>query len=442
MLKAKLGLFLTLFACAVYAAELHVEPVRALSDEPVTIEVSHAEPYQLMTLEMTTRDSVGNDWRSWGVFRADEHGNVSLGLQAPLEGSYQGIDGMGLFWSMRPLSGAKSFKCAQESNLTLKLSADGKEISKQTLIRQKCSPQVKRIPIKKEGMVGMLFLPSAQYPVPAIIALSGSTGGLCENRAQLLASRGFAVLALGYFGMEGLPESLENIPLEYFKNAIDWLKSRSEIHGDRIGLYGFSRGAELALTIGSIFPDSVQAIAAALPSSVIYSGLCDHLEPAWTYQGVAVSPSAPVLAAPENGRQGYDESHPISLADNFLRGMRNEPEAFQAAAIHVERIKCPLLVISGGDDRMWPSALFAQQIEERLLAYRSGVSFTHLHYPKAGHQIGVPYLPSAGAVFCPPTGKMWFALGGSAYEDDLASRDSWHKMIAFFETYLKAGNIR
>lgn len=43
----------------------------------------------------------------------------------------------------------------------------------------------------------------------------GSTGGLAEYRAAMLASRGFTTLALAYIGYDDLPQGME-LDLEYF----------------------------------------------------------------------------------------------------------------------------------------------------------------------------------------------------------------------------------
>ncbi len=44
--------------------------------------------------------------------------------------------------------------------------------------------------------------------------------GLWEHAAALLASHGYAALALAYFGVEDVPKDLINIPLEYFGTAL------------------------------------------------------------------------------------------------------------------------------------------------------------------------------------------------------------------------------
>lgn len=56
-----------------------------------------------------------------------------------------------------------------------------------------------------------------------MIDLFGGAGGLIEFRAGLLASRGFAVLALAFFAYDDLPRALTQLDLEYFEEAAELL---------------------------------------------------------------------------------------------------------------------------------------------------------------------------------------------------------------------------
>ena len=66
-------------------------------------------------------------------------------------------------------------------------------------------------------------------PFPGIIDLFGSGGGLCEYRASLLAGHGFAVLALAYFRFEDLPDFLDDMHLEYFEEAVDFMLQHPKV---------------------------------------------------------------------------------------------------------------------------------------------------------------------------------------------------------------------
>ena len=60
----------------------------------------------------------------------------------------------------------------------------------------------------------LLFL--GPGPFPGIIDLFGTYGGIMESRAALLASRGFAALALPFFRYQDLPIRIPDVELEYF----------------------------------------------------------------------------------------------------------------------------------------------------------------------------------------------------------------------------------
>ncbi|HSX25688.1 MAG TPA: acyl-CoA thioester hydrolase/BAAT C-terminal domain-containing protein [Chlamydiales bacterium] len=295
--------------------------------------------------------------------------------------------------------------------------------------------EVMRIPVRENGLVATLFLPPSETPLPVVITLTGSGGGLSESRAQILASHGFASLALAYFREENLPPVLKEIPLEYFQTAIEWLKMRPEIDGKRIGLWGVSRGGELALLLGTVFPDDIQAIAAFVPSSVAYGAITDKDAPAWVYKGKPLLPNAPFSEQIYDSEMGQTPEKAIPLTPSFLLGME-EKAAFEAAAIPVEKIQCPILLVSGQDDQMWPSALFCQQITERLKAQGSSIFCTHLSYPRAGHSISPSLNRPKGTLEQHPIAKLWFTFGGNEKEDALAREDAWKHTLHFFRSNL------
>lgn len=66
-------------------------------------------------------------------------------------------------------------------------------------------------------------------PFPGIVDLFGAGGGLPEYRASLLAGKGFAVMALAYHNYEDLPKGIENVHLEYFEEAVNYLLSHPQV---------------------------------------------------------------------------------------------------------------------------------------------------------------------------------------------------------------------
>lgn len=54
-------------------------------------------------------------------------------------------------------------------------------------------------------------------------------GGLSEPRASLLANRGYVVLALAYYGYQDLPKKPKMLDLEYFEEAVTYLRVHPEV---------------------------------------------------------------------------------------------------------------------------------------------------------------------------------------------------------------------
>lgn len=61
---------------------------------------------------------------------------------------------------------------------------------------------------------------------------------------------------------EGLPKQFSRVPIDYIEAAA------KRLHGmgyEKVGLWGISKGAELALTAGSLLPGLVNAVIAVAP---------------------------------------------------------------------------------------------------------------------------------------------------------------------------------
>ena len=251
---------------------------------------------------------------------------------------------------------------------------------------------------------------------PAVIVLSGSDGGIPGENAvpqafiDFMVAKGYGVLALGYFGAFRLPEYLENIPLEYFKKAIDWLRPKAS----SISLIGQSRGAELALIVGTKYSASLAAIVAIAPSSRVFGGFVHPNVPAWTYQG---TPVAPFLGGCKSG-EALTEAEDLegkTLVELFNQRM-NMPNA-AACAIEVEKITCPVLLLAGDEDAIWPSKRFVEHITSRIPCKA-------IIYKQAGHGILAAY---DGPIYH-PVGKFWCRLGGTPDGNRVANEQSWQEI--------------
>jgi dienelactone hydrolase len=395
------------------APAILVQPDKALADETVSVKVVGLEAGQVVTVTASMSDDAGREWESWARFTAGEAGLVDLASQAPITGTYRGVDPMGLLWSMAPDVPAGTDQPYFANGLTGVLvatfmaeTAEG-DFGPAYLrrIRLPDSVQSTILSVDEHGFVGTFYLPEGAGPFPALLVLGGSGGAPDLPKAALLAAHGYATLAVTYFGRPPLPNVLAEIPLEYFETAIDWLQAHESVDAGKIGVLGSSRGGELALLLGATYPQ-LKAVVSYVGSGVVFPGYTRNphaLRPAWTYQGTPV---------------------PYSLS----------PEDADQATIAVERIKGPVLLISGEDDLQWPSTLLSDIAIARLEQFEHPYPFQHLAYEGASHFIGIPYLPSRGEAYTHPVSGVRYPIGGTPQDTARASAESWDRLLAFLES--------
>jgi Acyl-CoA thioester hydrolase/BAAT N-terminal region/BAAT / Acyl-CoA thioester hydrolase C terminal len=266
----------------------------ALIDQPIAIELRGFPPQQQVRITATQTLPGASRWQGHATFISDGDGRVDLARQAPLAGSYDGAASMGLFWSAEQMPGETQPVPADYAlrPIPVRLEATAPDGTRATLTleRQIASPGVTRHPIRTASIVGTLFLPPGTGRFPAVLVVSGGGGGIEQFRAAILASHGYAALALGHFAVEGRPRGLVNIPLEYFETAIRWMRAQPWFDDRLLAVWGTSRGGELALLLGATFPE-INAVAAWAPSGVVFWAL-GLAEPgdtrpraAWTFRG-------------------------------------------------------------------------------------------------------------------------------------------------------------
>jgi len=396
------------------AAQFTITPDTVLRDERFRVTLDGLKPGQEITIRV---DGNRNVWHSSATYRSDDHGRVEV------------ADPMKLIWSAtgeRPPAGAPV------QPWTFSAEADGRVIATQTIVRRAVAENVQLVPVRARGLVGTAYYPPGAGPHPAMIVLSGSEGGIPGPGAHAggLASRGYVVLSLAFFNAEGLPSLLQNIPLEYFMTAVEWLKSQPSVDATRIGVLGGSRGGELALVLAATFPSAFRVVVANVPSNVVWPGLSDDsVAPAWTLNGKPL---------PSVGGHFTVADLALSGRDRFLKRLK-DTVAVARAEIPVEQIEGPVLMFSGKDDQVWPSDIFAARVVERLEAHHFKYPVEHYSYENAGHQITRPFVPTADVrqVRIHPVSKRPNLFGGTPEGQARANEDSWQKLLAFLDKYLR-----
>lgn len=266
------------------------------------------------------------------------------------------------------------------------------------------------------------YYPAEDQPKGAILLIGGSLGGIPEyvHRAALaLQAEGFTVLAASYFRSPGQPRNLERIPLETFDRAIAWLLAQPEAPSDRLAVMGTSKGAEAVPLIALRHP-AVRAVITASPSSGVWPGVrWDSLNPfnahsSWTADG------EPLPYVP------YASFHPAVLtgdAGRFYRDAVDRVADHPDAAIRIEELQAPVLLICGEIDELWPSCPMSRQLEERAAA-AGGPSITVLAYERVGHALLEP-------PYAPPDVGPTPRWGGTAVDANEAAADAWEHVLDF-----------
>ena len=96
------GAWMAAVAPAAFAATISIGPAHPLMDARLAVVADGLAPGARVEISSRTQARDGLWWRSKAIFVADRSGRVDLAAQAPLSGSYAGIDAMGLFWSQAP----------------------------------------------------------------------------------------------------------------------------------------------------------------------------------------------------------------------------------------------------------------------------------------------------------------------------------------------------
>jgi dienelactone hydrolase len=291
---------------------------------------------------------------------------------------------MGLFWSMNKESGADdaaafyplSPDLAEAYDVLLTATPERSEAVGVRVHRAWLTPGVthRTLDLAADKVVGEIYEPSAQSR-GGVLLLGGSEGGISvKYQAALLASHGFTALALGYFALPGLPQTLHDIPIEYFATAARLLPGT-------IRVIGYSRGTEAALLLSALYPDVVRGTVVLAPADRVWPAFPPPGD-AWTYRG--------------------------------------EP----LTAIPFGRIAGPVLAIAGTDDQLWPAGTAAEAVARAT----GGES---LLCAGAGHGVGgLPYLPAGTTFRHPVTGEV-LHLGGTREANEKAHQQAWARVLQF-----------
>jgi uncharacterized protein len=208
---------------------------------------------------------------------------------------------------------------------------------------------------------------------PLIVGLGGSEGGNAWTTAYWtktrneFISKGYAFLAIGYFGCKNTPKILDKIAIDDIHNAVIEAAKNKKINKKKIATIGGSRGADLALLLASYYPD-ITCVVGMSSSHAVFPGHTQEFNSScWTFEEKEL-PFIPV-----------NEAAVPFLMKGDLKGtfeaMLQDPIAEQKAMIPVEKINGAILLLSGTKDEIIP----AVDMGNKMIARLQKNNFSHFY---------------------------------------------------------------
>jgi dienelactone hydrolase len=396
----------------VIGGQLYSPKPRVQADESFDLGVIGLAPGAAVTIRSALVDIRNRTFTAEATWVADDFGLVDCARTAPVSGTFDVADAMAFVWAAVGTAPHTPSLVGTES-ITFTATVDDFDLAPLTIEREILPEEHGIIPVAEDGFIGEYYPPLTDGPAPGVIVVGGSDGGLAQYTqviAALLASHGYAALAVAYFGIGDLPPTLSRIPLEYFAAPISWLQSRPEVHADRLGVVGVSRGGELSLLIGAHYPE-ITAVVSYVGGGYVYG---------------EYDPGNPNLIARHSAWTWEGEEPPHFTGADLASSV--------AAEIPVERIEGPVLLLSGEGDLVWPSNYLSDVAYHRLMSQGHAWPFQHLAFPGAGHNIGPPYFPSLLLY-----GQFQDRAGGDPRSDISAAVSGWAAVLAMFDWRLRLG---
>lgn len=417
---------------------LHTQPIAALCDQKIDLCVSELPPNAKVKINavMNFPWAPNTQFESAALFTANAQGEVDVSTQKPDSGSYDFINSMGLIVSMTSQNPKAMEQIARnisiDESLFIEISVRcGDEHTSVRLERWFKAPEVKR-EIISDGFVGEFFY-SGNPQNQTIVWLGGSGSNLAVNAliCAPLASHGFNVLSVPFFGEANLPGQLSRIPIEYFERVFDWLAHCPQTAGKTVQILGMSKGAEAALLLASRYP-MIKKVAVWAPHAYCFQGLAFKNESSWTYSGKDIEyirlKNRWLLADVLNCMV---KNKPFGFTNIYKKGLalaKNKEDA----RIKIENARADLLLITGTDCGMWNTYDGCLEVMETLRKNNYPFVYNWVVYEQAGEPYLVPYVIPVSMNSVKMAPRLTLSTGGTLEGNARAQAGAWEKTLEFF----------
>jgi pimeloyl-ACP methyl ester carboxylesterase len=421
--------------------KLHIQPLTALSDERIHMRIFDLPPWGKVQI----RASMSFPWaknvlyESEACFTADSGGHLDLSKQKPDSGSYDFIDSMGPILSLKRTKGKlkdviRNISVNQSQFIDI-IAECGQDSSSVRVERLFMSPELKSLEIHDE-FVGQLFYTENSRHRTIIVLGGSSNEDLCTilPPSALLASHGFHVLALSFFGEKGLNSALAEIPLEYFEKVFAWLEKNAITHCQEIYVYGGSIGAVLALLLASRYP-IITKVVAINPLAWCFQGLALKRVALWTYGGKSLPfIKFAWLSALAHIMSCFVKNKPFGFAYMYRKSL-DIANNREAARIKMENSNADILLFGGQKDGWWDTHDACLEIMEELARHNYQHTYEYMTYENGGHACYAPFVIPVDEFSAPLkiAPRLVLSEGVSREANAHMLEDSWKKTIEFFK---------
>jgi dienelactone hydrolase len=248
--------------------------------------------------------------------------------------------------------------------------------------------------MKEHGFVGHLAEPDGGSDRAVIVIMGGEQSILPGIKfAERFADYGITGLAVSLFGAEGLPDAPNQIPLDMFIPAVEYLRSRKGI--EHISVYGQSMGSIFAVLVAQ-YIGGMENLIMVSPTHVPFEGTAKDKK-TMTGRSVATFKTRDIpFVSADLSKLKAIKYYKHEDAEYKVTGMwiayhdaYKDREKASKAMLHVEKTGSRILLIAGHEDEAWPAEYSVREIEEDLkkAGYEKDVKV--IVYPHGSHLNGL-----------------------------------------------------
>nr|CAB3225047.1 bile acid-CoA:amino acid N-acyltransferase-like [Phallusia mammillata] len=434
---------------------VQVTPNPSIFDEKIQITISNLIPFQDITIFTYVPVSQFCHYESFAQYKASKSGSVNMCADACIGGSYEGVEPMGLIWSVKAFAENKRkiVRFAQggypqpviyylivyegriEDIATLRAWALKKTkapLASAQITKLYVAPGVKRIVVRENGLVGTLFLPKEKGPFPGVINLYGGYPGVLEMKSALHAANGIASLTLAYYGVEGLPKHVDDTQdVSYFEKGVEFMTQHPQVDSrNGIGVVSICKGSILALAMATC----LKGIKCVVWVNNSVNAVCGDIKyKDRVFHDIGVEFDLPQTSEPIPIGSDYLNFLP---PDFTLKKFGEELQSKNSIVPFHEQQHVSYLFIAGLDDQACPTKLTVQ-LAELMLMKSKHPDYKVVKYEKTGHLIEPPFSPHAPSYFQP--GKPFHvhvSCGGETTAHCKAQEDAWKVHLQFLKEKL------